>query len=134
DRGVEPGECWLARRRIGKRRLAEPEEIVEAADRLVRPVGTLLGRRLLISAGPTYEDIDPVRYIGNRSSGRMGYAIAAEAARRGADVTLVTGPSALADPPVREVVKVRRAAEMHHAVMARAGDMDVAIMAAAVAD
>src|SRR5439155_8853319 len=73
-RFVDPGEGFLACGWIGKGRLAEPEEVVEAADRLVRPVGTLLGRRLLISAGPTYEDIDPVRYVGNRSSGRMGYA------------------------------------------------------------
>jgi phosphopantothenoylcysteine decarboxylase/phosphopantothenate--cysteine ligase len=133
-RFVEPGEGYLACGWIGKGRLAEPDEIVAAAEAMLRPAGPLRGLRVLVTAGPTYEDFDPVRYIGNRSSGRMGYAVAAEAARRGADVTLVTGPSALADPPVREVVKVRRAVEMHHAVMARAGDMDVAIMAAAVAD
>jgi phosphopantothenoylcysteine decarboxylase/phosphopantothenate--cysteine ligase len=89
---------------------------------------------VLVTAGPTYEDVDPVRYIGNRSSGRMGYAIAAEAARRGADVTLVTGPTAIEAPVVREVVTVRSAVEMHQAVMARAGDMHVVVMAAAVAD
>jgi phosphopantothenoylcysteine decarboxylase / phosphopantothenate---cysteine ligase len=87
-----------------------------------------------VSAGPTYEDLDPVRYIGNRSSGRMGYAIAAEAARRGAVVTLVTGPTTIETPTVREVVKVRSAAEMYQAVVSRAGDMDVVVMAAAVAD
>ena len=92
------------------------------------------GQRLLVTAGPTYEDIDPVRYIGNRSSGRMGYAIAAEAARRGALVTLVTGPTSIAAPAVRDVIKVRGAAEMHQAVMSRADEMDVMVMAAAVAD
>jgi len=89
---------------------------------------------VLITAGPTYEDFDPVRFVGNRSSGRMGYAIAAEAARRGAEVTLVTGPTSLEPPRVHELVQVRSAAEMHQAVMKRAGTMQVAIMAAAVAD
>jgi phosphopantothenoylcysteine decarboxylase/phosphopantothenate--cysteine ligase len=133
-RFVDPGEGYLACGWIGKGRLAEPDEIVAAAEAILRPEGPLRGQRVLVSAGPTYEDVDPVRYIGNRSSGRMGYAIAAEAARRGADVTLVTGPTALGAPAVREVVKVRSAAEMHHAVISRAGDMDVVVMAAAVAD
>jgi phosphopantothenoylcysteine decarboxylase/phosphopantothenate--cysteine ligase len=133
-RFVEPGEGYLACGWIGKGRLAEPEEIVAAAEAILRPAGPLRGRRVLVSAGPTYEDVDPVRYIGNRSSGRMGYAIAAEAARRGAEVTLVTGPTALDAPAVREVVKVRSAAEMHQAVMSRAGELDVVVMAAAVAD
>src|ERR1019366_7261149 len=104
------------------------------AEALLRPEGPLRGQRVLVTAGPTFEDLDPVRYIGNRSSGRMGYAIAAEAAHRGADVTLVTGPTSLAAPPVREVVKVRGAAEMREAVMSRAGDMHLVVMAAAVAD
>jgi phosphopantothenoylcysteine decarboxylase/phosphopantothenate--cysteine ligase len=133
-RFVEPGEGYLACGWIGKGRLAEPEEIVAAAEAILRPEGPLRGQRVLVSAGPTYEDVDPVRYIGNRSSGRMGYAIAAEAARRGADVTLVTGPTALDVPAVREVVKVRSAAEMHQAVISRAEGMDVVVMAAAVAD
>jgi phosphopantothenoylcysteine decarboxylase / phosphopantothenate---cysteine ligase len=133
-RFVDPGEGYLACGWIGKGRLAEPEEIVEAAEAILRPQGPLRGQRVLVTAGPTYEDVDPVRYIGNRSSGHMGYAIAAEAARRGAEVTLVTGPSSLETPPVREVVRVRSAAEMHHAVMTRAGEMQVAVMAAAVAD
>jgi phosphopantothenoylcysteine decarboxylase/phosphopantothenate--cysteine ligase len=133
-RFVEPGEGYLACGWIGKGRLAEPDEIVAAAEAILRPEGPLRGQRVLVTAGPTYEDFDPVRYIGNRSSGRMGYAVAAEAARRGAEVTLVTGPSALTAPPVHAVVKVRRAAEMHEAVMSRADAMDVAIMAAAVAD
>jgi len=133
-RFVEPGEGYLACGWIGKGRLAEPDEIVAAADAILRPAGPLRGRRVLVTAGPTLEDFDPVRYIGNRSSGRMGYAIAAEAARRGADVTLVTGPTALVAPAVREVIKVRSAADMHQAVMARARDMQVVVMAAAVAD
>jgi phosphopantothenoylcysteine decarboxylase/phosphopantothenate--cysteine ligase len=133
-RFVEPGEGYLACGWIGKGRLAEPDEIVAAAEAILRPEGPLRGQRVLVTAGPTYEDFDPVRYIGNRSSGRMGYAIAAEAARRGALVTLVTGPTSIDTPAVREVVRVRRAAEMHQAVMSRSTDADVVVMAAAVAD
>jgi phosphopantothenoylcysteine decarboxylase/phosphopantothenate--cysteine ligase len=131
---VEPGEGYLACGWIGKGRLAEPGEIVEAAETILRPPGPLRGRRVLVTAGPTYEDLDPVRYVGNRSSGRMGFAIAAEAARRGAEVTLIAGPTSVEAPPVRQVVRVRRAAEMHEAVMSRADDMDLVVMAAAVAD
>jgi phosphopantothenoylcysteine decarboxylase/phosphopantothenate--cysteine ligase len=133
-RFVDPGEGYLACGWIGKGRLAEPEEIVAAADAILRPEGPLRGQRVLVTAGPTYEDFDPVRYVGNRSSGRMGYAIAAEAARRGAEVTLVTGPTTIETPAVREVVKVRSAADMHQAVMSRSGDVHVVVMAAAVAD
>src|SRR5438874_7844298 len=110
-RFVEPGEGYLACGWIGKGRLAEPEEVVEAVDAVLRPAGPLRGQRVLVTAGPTYEDFDPVRFVGNRSSGKMGYAIAAEAARRGAEVTLVTGPTTIEMPPVREVVRVRSAAE-----------------------
>ena len=131
---VDPGEGFLACGWIGKGRLAEPEAIVEAAERLLRPHGTLLGRRIVVSAGPTYEDIDPVRYVGNRSSGRMGFALAAEARRRGASVTLIAGPTRVEPPPVDAILRVRSAADMHAAVMASAGDADVVIMAAAVAD
>jgi phosphopantothenoylcysteine decarboxylase/phosphopantothenate--cysteine ligase len=137
DRGVrfvEPGEGYLACGWIGKGRLAEPEEIVAAAERLLRPTGPLSGRRVLVTAGPTLEDLDPVRFLGNRSSGRMGFALAAEAARRGASVTLVVGPTSLAPPVVSEVVHVRSAADMHAAVMAHADTADVVVMAAAVAD
>jgi phosphopantothenoylcysteine decarboxylase/phosphopantothenate--cysteine ligase len=133
-RFVEPGEGYLACGWIGKGRLAEPDEIVAAAEAILRPEGPLRGQRVLVTAGPTYEDFDPVRYIGNRSSGRMGYAIAAEAARRGAAVTLVTGPTTIDTPAVHEVIKVRGAADMHQAVMSRAADVDVIVMAAAVAD
>ena len=133
-RFVEPGEGYLACGWIGKGRLAEPEDIVAAAEQLLRPQGPLRGQRVVVTAGPTYEDFDPVRYIGNRSSGRMGFAIAAEAARRGAEVTLVAGPTAVEPPPVNEVVRVRTAEEMHDAVMRRANDAQVVVMAAAVAD
>jgi phosphopantothenoylcysteine decarboxylase/phosphopantothenate--cysteine ligase len=131
---VEPGEGFLACGWIGKGRLAEPESVAAAADALLRPAGTLLGRCVLVSAGPTYEDLDPVRYLGNRSSGRMGYAVAAEAARRGARVILVSGPTRLAPPPGVEVIAVRRAAEMRDALVDRAGECDAIVMAAAVAD
>ena len=133
-RFVEPGEGYLACGWIGKGRLAEPDEIVAAANSILRPDGALRGRRVLVTAGPTLEDLDPVRFIGNRSSGRMGFAIAAEAARRGADVTLVAGPTSHEAPSVREVVRVRSAAEMHREVLARADRADLIVMAAAVAD
>lgn len=132
---VEPGEGYLACGWIGRGRLAEPERIVAAAEALLRPaVGPLTGRTVLVSAGPTYEDVDPVRYLGNRSSGRMGIAIAAEAAARGARAVLVLGPTSLPPPEAVEVVRVRSAAEMHGAVMARASEADAIVMAAAVAD
>src|SRR3989441_11204308 len=133
-RFVEPGEGYLACGWIGKGRLAEPGAIVAAADAVLRPPSALRGLRMLISAGPTYEDFDPVRYIGNRSSGRMGYAIADEAMRRGAEVTLVAGPTTVEAPAVRELVRVRSAADMHGAVMTRADAADVAILSAAGAD
>ena len=134
-RVVEPGEGYLACGWIGKGRLADPDEVVAAAERIVSPRdSTLRGRRVVVSAGPTYEDIDPVRYVGNRSSGRMGYAIAAAAHARGANVTLVAGPTSVEPPAADEVVRVRSAVEMHAAVMRAAQHADVVIMAAAVAD
>ena len=133
-RFVDPGEGYLACGWIGKGRLAEPEDVVDAADAMLRRGGTLAGRFVVVTAGPTYEDIDDVRYIGNRSSGKMGYALATEAAQRGARVLLVSGPSAQPSPGNVEVVRVRSAAEMHSAVMAQAAAADILIMAAAVAD
>ena len=141
DRGVrfvEPGEGYLACGWMGKGRLADPDEIVAAAIRLLRPAsypdGPLKGRRVLVTAGPTFEDIDPVRFVGNRSSGRMGFALAEEATRRGADVILVAGPTTVAIPEVAHLVRIRSAADMHKAVMEHAVDADLVIMAAAVAD
>ena len=141
---VDPGSGYLACGWIGKGRLAEPENVVAAAEEVLRrhkhnaskPQGDggLAGRRILVTAGPTFEDIDPVRFVGNRSSGRMGYAIAAEAVRRGAAVTLVTGPTHLTAPQGAEVVKIRSAAEMHGAVMERVAGLDAVVMSAAVAD
>ncbi|HVH54776.1 MAG TPA: bifunctional phosphopantothenoylcysteine decarboxylase/phosphopantothenate--cysteine ligase CoaBC [Vicinamibacterales bacterium] len=133
-RFVEPGDGYLACGWIGKGRLAEPEDVVEAADTLLRRGGTLAGRFVVVTAGPTYEDIDDVRYIGNRSSGKMGYALATEAARRGARVLLVSGPTSLASPANVELIRVRSAAQMHAAVMAQSSEADIVIMAAAVAD
>jgi len=132
---VDPGEGYLACGWIGKGRLAEPAEIVEAAAAIVEPAATsLTGTRVVVTAGPTYEDIDPVRYVGNLSSGRMGFALAAEARRRGAEVTLIAGPTTLSPPPVDATIAVRSAADMHEAVMRVASNADVVIMAAAVAD
>src|SRR5262249_52797382 len=136
-RYVEPGEGYLACGWIGKGRLAEPDDIVAAAERILRPDGPLRGKRILVTAGPTYEDLDPVRYIGNRWSGKMGFAIAAEAARRGASVTLVAGPvgsSGVEPPAAAELIRVRSAEEMHDAVLSRSDGVDVVVMAAAVAD
>jgi phosphopantothenoylcysteine decarboxylase/phosphopantothenate--cysteine ligase len=134
-RFVEPGEGYLACGWIGKGRLAEPAEIVEAAAAIVEPpASSLTGTRVVVTAGPTYEDIDPVRYVGNRSSGRMGFALAAEARRRGAEVTLIAGPTTVTPPSVDATIAVRSAADMHEAVMRAASNADVVIMAAAVAD
>lgn len=133
-RFVEPGAGYLACGWIGKGRLAEPDEIVEAAQQVLTPAGSLLGRLVVVSAGPTYEDIDDVRYIGNRSSGRMGFAIAAEAMRRGARVILVAGPTPLPPPAGVELIRVRSAEQMHSSVQRHAADADIVIMAAAVAD
>ena len=141
-RFVEPGEGYLACGWIGKGRLAEPAEIVDAAVAVLADPGAsgrtagsrLHGRRVLVTAGPTYEDIDPVRFLGNRSSGRMGFALAREAQQRGARVTLVAGPTHVHPPVVDSLVRVRTAAEMHAAVMQEAASADVVIMAAAVAD
>ena len=131
---IEPGEGYLACGWIGKGRLAEPEEIVAAVEARLVPSGPLKGTRVLVTAGPTLEDIDPVRFVGNRSSGRMGFALASEAARRGARVTLVAGPTSVDPPAVAEVIHVRSAADMHRAVLEKAEGVDVVIMAAAVAD
>src|SRR5262245_6327542 len=119
----------------GVGRMAEPLEIAAAAQKLLAAGGTelLQGQRVLITSGPTHEAIDPVRYIANRSSGKQGHAIAAAAAAAGADVTLVSGPVNLSDPPGVKVIKVEAAREMLQAVE-RALPVDVAIFAAAVAD
>jgi phosphopantothenoylcysteine decarboxylase/phosphopantothenate--cysteine ligase len=118
----------------GPGRMLEPSEIVEHVGRALGSEDAYRGRRVLVTAGPTREAIDPVRYVGNRSSGRMGFAVAEAAWRRGAEVTLVSGPSSL-DPPVGvELVRVQSAQEMLEAVSSAIGDADVTVFAAAVAD
>ena len=135
-RFVEPGDGYLACGWVGRGRLAEPDTIVAAADGILRGSGAWAGRSILVTAGPTYEDLDPVRYLGNRSTGRMGYAVAAEAAARGARVLLVSGPTTLEPPAGVEVTAVRSAVEMHAEVVRLAfeGRIDAVVMAAAVAD
>jgi len=118
----------------GPGRLVEPEEIVQRIGRALARGGPLDGRTVLVTAGPTHEPLDPVRFLGNRSSGRMGYALAAAAWRRGARVVLVSGPTQLPDPIGVETVRVETAAEMDAAVQARVGEADLQIFAAAVAD
>jgi phosphopantothenoylcysteine decarboxylase/phosphopantothenate--cysteine ligase len=130
---VGPGAGFLACRWVGPGRLAEPEDIVEAAAHVLTP-SDLAGRRVVVSAGPTWEAVDPVRFLANRSSGKMGYALARAAARRGAEVTLVSGPAALEPPVGVAVVPVESAAEMEAAVGGAAAGADVVVMAAAVAD
>lgn len=133
-RFVEPGEGYLACGWIGKGRLAEPADIVAAAQLVLSRNKTLSGRRVLVTAGPTYEDLDPVRYVGNRSSGKMGYAIAAELTSRGGEVRLITGPTSLNLPAVASVVRTRTADEMRRAVRDALPTVDALIMAAAVAN
>ena len=116
-------------------RMSEPAQIVDALDALLNPpVRDLEGRRVLVTAGPTVERIDPVRYITNRSTGKMGYAIAEAAVARGAIVTLVSGPVELDAPKGAELVKIESSAQLCEAVLARASEMDAVIQAAAPAD
>lgn len=127
-----PGEGELAERESGPGRMLEP---VELADALLRPAaGPLAGKRVLITAGPTREPIDPVRYVSNRSSGKMGFAVARAAAAAGADVVLVAGPVSLPTPPGVDRIDVETAAQMLDAVQSRIGGADIFIGTAAVAD
>ncbi len=131
---VEPEVGRLASGAIGPGRLPETEVLLGAIRKILGRAGDLAGRRVLITAGGTHEPIDPVRYIGNRSSGKMGYALATEARDRGAHVILVSGPVALATPYGVEVHRVETAVQMRDAVHAFLSDIDVLIMSAAVAD
>jgi phosphopantothenoylcysteine decarboxylase/phosphopantothenate--cysteine ligase len=131
---VEPGEGWLACGWMGKGRLAEPEEIVRRVDARLATSGDLEGLRVLVSAGPTAEPLDPVRVLTNRSSGKMGFRIAERARARGAKVTLVSGPSSEPAPQGVDVLRVQTAAEMKDAILGRLDAADVVVMAAAVAD
>jgi phosphopantothenoylcysteine decarboxylase / phosphopantothenate---cysteine ligase len=131
---VEPREGYLACGMTGSGRLAEQEEILKAVRQALQAEQDLAGETILVTAGPTCEDLDPVRYLTNRSSGKMGYAVAAAAAKRGAKVLLVSGPTSLETPQGVERVDVRSAQQMQHAVQARFVGCTIAIFAAAVAD
>jgi phosphopantothenoylcysteine decarboxylase/phosphopantothenate--cysteine ligase len=131
---VEPGSGYLACGMVGAGRLAEPEQIVAATLEQLGVAQDLAGETVLITAGPTHEPIDPVRYLGNRSSGKMGYALAEAALRRGAKVLLVSGPTALQPPNAAETIFVETAQQMRTAVLDRWEQADIIVMAAAVAD
>jgi phosphopantothenoylcysteine decarboxylase / phosphopantothenate---cysteine ligase len=137
-RGVQvigPGSGSQACGDVGEGRMSEPAEIIAALGaRAAAAAGRLRGRRVLITAGPTLEDIDPVRFVGNRSSGKMGFAVAAAAAAEGAEVTLVAGPVTLPTPAGVRRIDVRSALQMHAAVFAALPGQDIFIAAAAVAD
>jgi phosphopantothenoylcysteine decarboxylase/phosphopantothenate--cysteine ligase len=124
----------LASGEEGLGRMAEPAAITDAVGAALPGPRDLAGRRILVSAGPTHEALDPVRFLGNRSSGKMGWALAERARARGAEVVLVAGPVSLPDPHGVEVVRVRSALEMEAAIEARVGAVDAIVMAAAVAD
>ena len=131
---VDPASGHLACGATGKGRLPEPEDLVEVCLHALAHEKDMVGKRMLVTAGPTQEALDPVRYLTNHSSGRMGYSIAKAAARRGAQVTLVSGPTALKKPAYVETVDVVSAQDMYEAVTSRAKDMDIIVKAAAVAD
>ena len=130
---VGPVSGELASGEVGSGRMAEPEAIVNAVGSFFGE-GDLHGLRIVVSAGPTIEDLDPVRFLGNRSTGRMGYALAEAALARGAEVTLVSGPTSLERPKQVRHIGVRSARDMETAMRAQLGTADVIIMAAAVAD
>jgi phosphopantothenoylcysteine decarboxylase/phosphopantothenate--cysteine ligase len=131
---VEPGSGSLACGMTGPGRLAELESIVAAVEAIAYPVRDLGGETVLVSAGPTQEAVDPVRFLTNRSSGKMGYALAAEAQSRGARVVLVSGPVSLEPPAGCELVRVTTAEQMRGAVIGALPDASIVVMAAAVAD
>jgi len=131
---LEPASGPLACGTSGKGRLPEPVEIVAALEEYLQKKQSLAGKKILVTAGGTEEPLDPVRYLGNHSTGRMGYAIAREAARRGADVVLLSGPAMLPVPEGVRLISVQTARQMYDAAMQESMGADVVIMAAAVAD
>lgn len=131
---VEPGSGYLACGMTGPGRLADPEDIAEAVRRQARKRRDLEGETVLVTAGPTQEPLDPVRYISNRSSGKMGFALAEAAAARGAHVILIAGPVHLSPPAGVEVIPVRTAAEMREKVFENLGPSSIVVKSAAVAD
>ena len=132
---VEPESGRLACGDTGKGKLASPETIVDEVVKLLSKGQDLKGKSIIVTAGPTVESIDPMRYITNRSTGKMGYSIAKEAIERGADVTLITGPTNLTPPQnLKKLVKIESAKDMYEAVLANLDENDVVIKSAAVAD
>jgi phosphopantothenoylcysteine decarboxylase/phosphopantothenate--cysteine ligase len=131
---VGPAKGWLASGRVGLGRLADVDDIIGNIRQVLGGEGDLDGKHIVVTAGGTQEPIDPVRYIGNRSSGKMGYALAEAARGRGAKVTLITAPASLPEPAGIRVVRVGTAEEMHQAVESIVLKADALIMAAAVAD
>ena len=132
---IEPGTGFLASSLEGKGRMEEPEKIVEVLERYFAGQQQLAGKKVLITAGPTYEKIDPVRFIGNYSSGKMGFALAEVCAEHGAEVTLVSGPVTLQTPhPAIKRIDVESAAEMYEAANEHFPKADITILSAAVAD
>jgi len=131
---VGPVTGSLAAGDDGMGRMSEPDDIVSAIADVLAAAGDLSGRRIVVTAGPTWEPIDAVRFVGNRSTGKMGFAVASEAFARGADVTLVVGPGTVEPPEGPNVVRVTTAQEMRDAVLDAAAGADAVVMAAAVAD
>ena len=131
---VEPASGRLACGAVGKGKMPEPEDLLETVLHALSHEKDMTGLKVLVTAGPTREALDPVRYLTNHSTGKMGYAIAKAAAARGASVTLVSGPVNLKKPPYMEVVDILSAQDMFDAVTSRAPDQDIIIKAAAVAD
>jgi phosphopantothenoylcysteine decarboxylase/phosphopantothenate--cysteine ligase len=131
---IDPGTGELASGLIGTGRMAEPEDIRDFVQELLQPQLLFSGKKVLVTAGPTYESLDPVRFIGNHSSGKMGFAIAQKFAELGAEVELVTGPVSLVDPERTKVTRVNSAEEMFQACEDIAETADIIVMAAAVAD
>lgn len=132
---IEPASGELASHLIGKGRMEEPEQIFKVVADFLTHRKDMEGKKVMITAGPTYEKIDPVRFIGNYSSGKMGYALAEECAERGAEVVLISGPVSIkAHHPSIKVVSVESAQQMHDAALSAFADSDAAIMCAAVAD
>lgn len=132
---IEPSEGYLACGYVGKGRLEEPEKIVQFIEQFFTPKKTRWsGKKVVVTAGPTREKIDPVRYLTNYSSGKMGYAIAEQAAAEGADVTLISGPVTLQPPAHVNVIRVESAAEMYEAVLRHYENADLVVKTAAVAD
>ncbi|RCU51068.1 bifunctional phosphopantothenoylcysteine decarboxylase/phosphopantothenate--cysteine ligase CoaBC [Corallincola luteus] len=129
-----PGQGEQACGDVGPGRMLEPAELLALIEQQFQPHQPLAGVKMMITAGPTREALDPVRYLSNHSSGKMGYAIAASAAQMGAEVTLVSGPVALQAPTGVQLLRVESAAEMHHAVMTTAVQQDIFVACAAVAD